>query len=220
MDKKAILQQFGYFKDISDKSLTYLSEICLSKTYEKRDIIFREGESGYALFFCINGRVQLHKTTSDGREAVIKVIKPGELFGEVILFERNSYPATALALSRSQVFLMSKHQFLCLLEREDFRNDFIATLMRKQRYLADQIKYLTTHDVELRLFLFLKENFGEQEAIVPAMTKKDMAAAISTTPETFSRVLNRLKREGILSWEEQRIHLNPQVWKQKYKFED
>ncbi len=212
MDKKAILQQFGYFKDISDKSLTALADICLSKIYEKRQTIFTEDEKGYALFFCINGRIQLYKTTPDGKEVVIKVIKPGEIFGEVILFERVKYPVTAVALSRSQVFMMSKHQFMCLLQSEDFRNDFMATLMRKQRYLADQIKYLTSHDVEERLFLFLKENYGEQESISPAMSKKDMAAAIATTPETFSRLLQRLKQEGLLSWESNHILIHNRVW--------
>ena len=213
MDKKAILQQFGYFKGISDKSLTALADICLSKIFEKRQTIFTEGEKGYALFFCINGRIQLYKTTPDGKEVVIKVIKPGEIFGEVILFEMTNYPVTAVALSRSQVFMMSKHQFMCLLESEDFRNDFMATLMRKQRYLADQIKYLISHDVEDRLYLFLKENYGEQESILPAISKKDMAAAIAATPETFSRLLQRLKQEGTLTWDSNMILINKSVWK-------
>ena len=213
MDKDAILRQFGYFKGISDKSRLFLAEICLFKSYEKKELLFAEGEKGYAVYCCINGRIQLHKTTPDGKEVVIKVIKPGEMFGEVILFEAQTYPVTAIALSRSQVFVMPKHQFHCLLERSDFRNDFIAMLMRKQRYLADQIKYLTSHDVEDRLFLFLKVSYGEREKIQPSISKKDMAAAIGTTPETFSRILLRLKSEGSLSWQGQFITVDKTVWR-------
>lgn len=216
MDKEAILNQFGYFKDISDKSRHVLADICLSKSYEKKEIIFSEAEKGYAVFFCINGRIQLHKTTPDGKEVVIKVIKPGEMFGEVILFETDKYPVTAVALSRAQVFIMPKHQFHCLLERPDFRGDFISMLMRKQRYLADQIKYLSSHDVEDRLIFFLKENYGESERIQPSISKKDMAAAIGTTPETLSRILLRLKKENILNWDDKFITVHKSVWEREF----
>ncbi len=212
MDKEAILKQFGYFKGISDSSRRKLAEICLAKTVEKKESLFTEGEKGYAVYCCIHGRIQLHKNTPDGREIVIKVIKPGEIFGEVILFESGIYPVTAVALTRSQVFIMPKHQFHCLLEQHDFRNDFIAVIMRKQRYLANQIKYLTSHDVEDRLLLFLRENYGEQARIKPAVSKKDVAAAIGTTPETLSRVLLRMKKEGLLQWEKKIIAVSEKAW--------
>ncbi len=212
MDKEAILKQFGYFKGISDSSRARLAQICLAKTVEKKEMLFTEGEKGYAVYCCINGRIQLHKNMPDGKEIVIKVIKPGEIFGEVILFESGNYPVTAVALTRSQVFLMPKHQFHCLLEQPDFRNDFIAVIMRKQRYLANQIKYLTSHDVEDRLLLFLRENYGEQSRIKPAVSKKDIAAAIGATPETLSRVLLRMKKEGLLQWEEKIISVSEKAW--------
>lgn len=214
MDKEAILNQFGYFKDISDKSRKQLADICLAKSVSKKEILFTEGEKGYSVFCCINGRIQLYKTTPDGKEVVIKVIHPGEIFAEVILFERDHYPVTAVALSRCLVFMIPKHQFHCLLERQDFRNDFIRLLMRKQRYLAEQIKYLTTHDVEDRLFRFLYENYGKETHVKPAMSKKDLAAAIGTTPETLSRILLRLKEREKLTWDEQTIEINPDVWKE------
>jgi CRP/FNR family transcriptional regulator len=212
VDKEAILNNFGYFQDISPKSRQKLAEICLTKTYEKKEYIFSEEDKGYAVYFCISGRIQLHKTTPDGKEVVIKVIKPGEMFGEVILFERQHYPVTAIALSRSQTFLMPKHQLLCLFELADFRGDFIAMLMRKQRYLADQIKYLTSNDAEERLFLFLRENYGTMDHFRLTVSKKDVAAAIGTTPETLSRLLLRLKKENLLNWEDKYITIHPSVW--------
>jgi len=212
VDKEKILKQFGYFKDITDSSRKKLADICLAKTVEKKTIIFTEGEKAFAVYCCISGRIQLHKSTPDGKEVVIKVIKPGEMFGEVILFESKVYPVTAVSLTKSQIFLMPKHQFHCLLEQQDFRNDFIAVIMRKQMYLANQIKYLASHDVEDRLLLFLRESFGEKEEITPAISKKDVAAAIGATPETLSRVLLRMKREGVLQWEDKLITISRRAW--------
>ena len=107
---------------------------------------------------------------------------------------------------------MPKHQFHCLLEQPDFRNDFISVIMRKQLYLSDQIKYLVSHDVEDRLLLFLQESFGTQSSIKPAITKKDVAAAIGATPETLSRVLLRMKKENLLQWEDKLITISDTAW--------
>jgi len=212
MDREAILRQFGYFKGISSKSRKLLAGICLSRIYRKNETVFREGEKGYALYLCINGRIQLFKRTGEGKEVVIKVIEAGEIFGEVVLFELDLYPVTALALIRSQIFLLPKHQFLCLLEHEDFRNDFIKVLMSKQRYLANQIKYLTTYDVEDRLYLYLYDHYGDRDLIKPSISKKSLAMAIGTTPETLSRVLLRLRDSGLLSWHGNVIKVSMEFW--------
>jgi len=144
----------------------------------------------------VEGTVGLHKTSESGELIVIKVVQPGELFGEVILFEQDRYPVSAVAMAASQLYEIARGRFSALLEREDFRNDFIAMLMRKQRYLAERIRYLTTFDVEERFFLFLREQFGARREITPNISKKDIAAVIGTTPETYSRLLARLAREG------------------------
>ena len=214
MDKVNILKQIPLFENISAASRKALADICLTKQVKKKEILFFEGDKGLSVYILVKGNVQLTKSTSEGREAVIKIIKPGEMFAEVILFEQNTYPVNAVALKDSTVFMIPKHQFTCLLANEDFRNDFFRNLMQKLRFLADQIRYLTNHDVEERLFMFLKEQYGKKDDIRVTLSKKDVAAAIGATPETLSRLLARLKQEGKLTWEEHRITIIPAAWKQ------
>jgi CRP/FNR family transcriptional regulator len=83
---------------------------------------------------------------------------------------------------------------------ETFRNDFMASLMHKLRYLAEQIVSLTTRDVEERLLEFLNEHVGAGPSVEVPLSRKDIAAAIGTTPETLSRVIHRLNRQGRFSW--------------------
>lgn len=177
----------------------------------KKEIIFLEGDKGHSFYICINGNIQLTKTSADGKEIVIKVIKPGEMFAEVILFEKDIYPVTAIAVSNSDLFEISKPEFLSLLDNSSFRDDFIRSLIRKQRYLTEQIKYLTIHDVEDRLFNFLKEQFGDKAEITLSISKKDVAAAVGTTPETLSRLILRLTKENILSWNGKKIMLKKKL---------
>ncbi|MFC1584292.1 Crp/Fnr family transcriptional regulator [Fibrobacterota bacterium] len=212
VDKAEILARTHLFKESSKESLSDLTEICLSKTLQKKDILFREGDDGHSIYVLISGSIQLYKIAPDGREIVIKLVKPGEMFAEAILFERSRYPVSAVALSTSHVYMLPRRQFSCLLEDQRFREDFLGMMMKKVRYLTNQINYLSSHDVEERLFLFLEEQFGRKESITVSISKKDIAAAIRTTPETLSRLLLRLKDEGKLSWEGKKIAVSPDVW--------
>jgi len=212
MDKEAFLAQISFFEEITQESRKALADICMPKTVRKKETLFLEGEKGYSVYILIKGHIQLHKTSPDGRDVVIKVVKPGEMFAEVILFEMDRYPVSAVALKESLVFMLPKHQFSCLLEKSSFRDDFIKSLMNKLHFLTSQIQYLTSHDVEDRFFLFLAEQFGKKEQIRCSISKKDIAAAIGTTPETLSRLVQRLQKEKVITWEENVIRIQPAAW--------
>jgi len=199
------IQKNDYFKNLNSGNRILLAEICIPRKINKKEPIFLEGEKGHALFLCAMGTVQLHKTSASGQEVVLKVMGPGELFGEVILFEKDCYPASAVALEETLIYLIPKVQFHCLLERSEFRNEFISILMQKMRYLAEQIRYLTVHDVEERFWKFLSEHASGRRQVPINVSKKDVAAAIGTTPETLSRLILRLKKEKKLIWEGKRI---------------
>ena len=164
------------------------------------------------MYILAEGGVQLYKTAPEGREIVIKTVRPGEIFGEVVLFEQGEYPVTAVALEKSLLLRLPRQQIDCLLAADGFRRDFIGMLMRKQRYLADRILYLTGHDVEERFFYFLDEQFGRSELYRISLSKKDIAAAIGTIPETFSRLLLRLKKERTISWNGETLRLAEGFW--------
>jgi CRP/FNR family transcriptional regulator len=171
-----------------------------------------EGAEGKAVYLLISGNIQLIKTNMDGRETVIKTVKQGELFAEVILFEKRRYPATALACTDAEVIELPRSGFLKLLDEPEFRNDFMSMLMGKQRYLTERIQQLTSMDVEARFVEFLREHYGEKTEITPDLPKKDIASAIGTTPETFSRLLQKLEKRGGFSWKDKTIQIKPVFW--------
>jgi CRP-like cAMP-binding protein len=209
-----ILEQTRFFEGVSPGSLEALSKLCMPYERPKQTVLFREGEPGEAMYLLARGRISLQKLSPDGRETVIKVLKPGEVFAEVILFEKKAYPVTALALTEILAFKLNRRDLLGLLRQEDFRNDFIAMLLRKQRYLADRIQQLSSQDVEQRLRAFLLEQYGEKEQIQIEINKKQLAAAIDATPETLSRLLQDLKRRKRLVWKLGVIAIDPGFWKE------
>ena len=89
----------------------------------------------------------------------------------------------------------TKRLFSKLLHDERFRNDFISMLMKKQRYLINKIRDITTLDVEERFIRFLEEQYGRKQEYRILIPKKNIALAIGTTSETFSRILAGWKKK-------------------------
>jgi CRP/FNR family transcriptional regulator len=207
-----LIRHAKFFAGLSEAAGKRLAELSRRRTVGKRDLLFMEGAEGNAVYLLISGSIQLVKTNMDGKETVIKTVKEGELFAEVILFEKSKFPVTAAACTEVEVIELPRAGFLKLLNEEEFRNDFMAMLMHRQRYLAERIQQLTSMDVEARFVEFLRDHYGEKEKITPNLSKKDIASAIGATPETFSRLLQKLeKREGF-SWKDKTITAKPSFW--------
>jgi len=212
MNIEKTLKNSDFFRDIGETNLATLAAICIPKKFSRKQTLFLEGERGHSMFLLVYGMVQLHKSAPDGRDIVIKVIGPGEIFAEVVLFERAYYPVSAVALEEGLALMIPKRQVHCLLAQEHFRVDFIKMLMKKQRHLTERILNLTLHDVEERFFLFLQEQYSHRQEYRISLSKKDIAAAIGTNPETLSRLIQRLKHEGTLTWSDKRLVLKDGFW--------
>ena len=213
MDIEPLINRAPFFQGLSETHRRELASICRLKPVSKRDYLFHEGEPGGSMFLLVDGNLQLHKNTEDGREVVIRVVKPGEVFAEVVLFEQDRYPVSARAVTNANVLVFRKEGIHRLLAEEGFRNDFIALLMAKQRYLTERIQELTTKDVEYRFFAFLRSQYGEKESIRTPLSKKDIAAAIGTTPESLSRLILRLTEDEIIEWKGKEIRIFGNPWK-------
>ena len=207
MNINKLISNTPFFNGLSETNRCELAQICSVQSVRKRDYLFHEGEKGRSMYLLIGGHIQLHKNTEDGREVVIRVVKPGELFAEVILVEQDCYPVSARAVANADILVFPREGVHRLLVTESFRNDFIALLMAKQRYLTERIRELTTQDVEERFFTFLRNQYGEHNCIKTPLSKKDIAAAIGTTPESLSRLIQRLTDEGRIDWKGREIRI-------------
>ena len=190
-----LLKKNDLFRELSRQSIEAIKGICEVLEIKTNTYLFTEGDKGESVFLLISGNIELYKTTADGNKVVVRVIDPGEIFAEVILFENDCYPVNARAINPSQVYVISKLKFFSLLEKEEFRTDFIRILMKKQRYLTEQLVERTRDSVEVRFIKFLEKQYGKRKVYHLTFKQKDIAAAIDTKPETLSRLLFKLKQE-------------------------
>lgn len=201
MQRSLIIGSCPLFSGLGEDNIRTLDLSCRERRVDKKSFIFLEEDPGSSMFILGEGLVQLYKTSEDGSETVIRIVRPGEAFAEVVLFEQNRYPVTSIALQYSELLEIPKEAIHRLLEQKAFRDDFISALLRRQRYLAQRVHEMSALDVEERLLSFFRQHYGNQKRITTDLSKKEVASAIGATPETLSRLLLRLEESGKLKWQ-------------------
>ncbi|MFA7566150.1 MAG: Crp/Fnr family transcriptional regulator [Alkalispirochaeta sp.] len=206
-----------FLTGLSKKSLAKLETAESTRIVPSGGILFLEGQEGTEIFRLLSGTVRLFRTTPDGREVTIRLVEPGELFAEIVLFEQHTYPVSAAAPEQSRLAVIQRRRIITLLEDPEFRDEFLREIMGKLRFLSQQLYVLTTMDVRQRLIRFLEVRYGRRPTIESELNKQETAAAISVRPETLSRTLASLQSEDLLTWKGRRITVSPQLWAEGQK---
>jgi CRP/FNR family transcriptional regulator len=207
------LSHSAFFDGITQTSLEDIIAAGKQQLYDKDSFLFRQTDPGHSIFILLEGAIKLFRQAQDGKEVIIKLVKPGEIFAEAILFGDSRYPVSAMAVIQSRVFAIHKETFYGLLEKAEFRDAFLSSIMTRLRYLTGRIYTLTAYDVEERFFHFLLSSYGKQREYEINISKKELASAVGTIPETFSRLIHRLSKRGIIFWQGNRLKiLDTTIW--------
>ncbi|HPS56871.1 MAG TPA: Crp/Fnr family transcriptional regulator [Spirochaetota bacterium] len=207
-DFKETIKNSLFFGGMSPDLTARMEKTAKPESYGRDEMIFFEGDRGEKFFFVSEGLVKIYKSTESAREVVLRHIRPGEMFGEVILFESANYPVNAVAMRDTALYSIRREMFLKMLEDDEFVRYFTGNLFRKMRYLADRVAFLNAYDVEERFFFFVDEHFGLKPMITTDLSKAELAEAIGTIPETMSRLLARLKLKDLVTWNRDELKLD------------
>ena len=164
----------------------------------------------------VTGLVKLVKSSSEGKEYIIRLVQPGETFGEAVVFADSPYPATAVALEDCQTLFFPKKIFLQYLAASPaLARNMLATMSRLLYHLTRQLEDLSLKEVSARLARYLLERCQETHGRVAVglalelpTTKTHLAAYLGTISETLSRTLARFKSLGAIEMEKGRITIN------------
>lgn len=203
-----------YFTNLSPRALERLEQVQTRRAVAGGHILFLEGQEGSSMYRLIKGAVRLFRSTPDGREVTIHLVQPGDLFAEIVLFERDTYPVSAVTVEPSTIAVIPRQRIHALMSDESFREEFLRNLVAKMRFLSQQLYVLATMDVRQRLLRFLEVRYGRQAEIISDLSKRDTAAAISVRPETLSRTLAALAQEGLIHWSGAQITVDARAWEQ------
>jgi len=199
------LRNCQLFAGLPVADLERIAETTISKSLEKNDCLFREGDPATGFYIVQRGAVNVHRVSAAGKEQVIHVFRTGDSFAEAALASPTGYPADARAQETTQVLLVQKDGILALLKRQpELALRLLASMSSHLRVLVGQIQDLTVRDVQTRLANWLVKRCPDPQSQSPVniqltATKRALAAELGTISETLSRTLARFREQRLLA---------------------
>ena len=196
------LARIALFEGLEPRTLALVAGIAIPRRYPRSAAIFAEGEPGAGFHVVVEGRVKVFKLSPEGKEQILHVWGPGEPFGEVAALEGWPYPAHAEALEDCRTAYIPRAGLLALIRQSpEFALELLGELAGRLRRFALMVESLALREVPGRLaayLLLLDDRQGGAGRVELDLAKGQLANLLGTMPETLSRILARLAREGLL----------------------
>lgn len=196
-----------YFSGLSPDEVDSLKGLIFETAAERGKFILLESEPADALYFVISGVVKVFKTSTDGREQILQIVRPGESFNDTPIFDSGLNPASAQAMGPVVLYgIKNSDMGIILRSHPQVALNVIRVLSQKLRHLVSLVEDLSFKHVTARLAKILLEYAGDGVGPTkPRLTQQEMAAMAGTAREMIGRSLKELEDEGIIRLEHHRI---------------
>ena len=194
---------------ISAADLDDLLRHMQARTFAKGEFIFRAGQPGQEIYLLRRGRVKLYRVSESGREVIMRMGAPGELFGLIDVLRGARRVITAEACGACEVHAMTREQFRAYLQGH---GEFALQIMRLLAWhihtLGELVESLAADDVNtrlLKLLRWLSQHYGvrngEETYIALPLTHQEIASMVGATRQTVTRTFVDLKRRGLVRYQ-------------------
>ncbi|MFV9510125.1 Crp/Fnr family transcriptional regulator [Tepidibacillus sp. LV47] len=210
---KEIINLIPLLAELSDQNKELLQNALTVKQVRKGTILFIENDPADAIYFLREGKVRLSKSTPDGKEIILNIRKPGDLFAEAALFRKTTYPATAEMLEDGEVVMIRNEDLEKIIHRYPEIGISVIQIMGQRLHVAQTI----LRDVALygkfgalaSALIRLAEDYGMQTKdgikIQLSLTHQELANFIGAARENVNRMMSQLEKNGILTMKRGKI---------------
>jgi len=192
------LRNISLFSDFSDKELEEISKFSTTKIYKTGDIIFYEQEEPQYLYLLLSGKIDLYKTNSKGKQLYIHTVEAVDFIGEISVFKNMPFPTTSECITTCELLKIDYYKLNPnMFEKLFFYKKLLDLTYRKMLVLMNVIdnSFLTSQERVAKLIL-------NDISIFNGATYTNIAKKLNMTPETLSRILNKLKKSGYIDIDE------------------
>lgn len=200
------LKSVPYFSGLSTDEFNSIRKSIFERTTERGEIILFEGEPAKELYFVASGAVKLFKTSAEGKEQILNIVRPGESFGDVPIFDGGPNPASAQAMVPVVLYGIRKGYLESVLrEHPKVALNVISVLASQVRQSMSLVEDLSFKHVIDRVAKILLEYAGDGTGSRPRLTHQEMAAMAGTAREMIGRSLKALEADGMIRLDRNRI---------------
>jgi CRP/FNR family transcriptional regulator len=206
------LARLRYFDGVEQSRLSALPQFFKQKAFIKGQTIISEGDSHRNLHFVNTGVVKIFKTSSEGKEQIIRIARPGESFNDIGVFGSGVSQYSAQALGNVVVYWINKNDLMPFMERNwQIALNALEILGDNGHHLLTLVEDLSFKNVTGRVAKILLQNSLPGPEGFQRLTQYEMAAMAGTAREVVGRSLKTLEENGSISLERHRIVIKDKV---------
>jgi len=212
MERIKCMKDLAIFSTLNPEEKKRIGELAIKRLYRKNEFIFREGEPASAIYLIKYGRIRLFKTSENGKEFTLDILKEEGILGENTFLEDVLHTMNAQALEDTFICSCTKTDFENLLHNPKFAIKIIQVLGTTLNNYTEQVASLAFRDVRARLaviiFRLLKEygkNSPQGVSIDINLTHQDLGNLVNASRVMVTNVLNDFKEKGIITVSQQKI---------------
>ena len=192
--KLSVLRKHPYFADLEPEAFEQLCRYAKHATMKRGATIASKGDPGTSLFAVISGTVKISVSSPDGRNAILNLIGPGEIFGEVALLDGQSRSADATANTNCELFIIDRRDFIPFVRSQPaLAMKFIELLCARLRTTSDQVEQVILQNLPGRLASALlrltEKHKAAQGGRTIAITQQEISEMVGMTRESINKQL-------------------------------
>lgn len=195
----------GVFSSLPEEEISWFNQATRLVKFEAGSTIFSQGMVPFGCYYLCQGRVQLIKSSANGKTRLVRIVRAGDFFGIASLCDREYHIVSAVAAEESWVRFLPKGDFLRILEKyPSISSQLIRKLARDLSEMVEELSVMTFCSVRERLIralLKLVEENGEElpsraYSIPSKIYEAELAGMVGASREKISRELSELENQG------------------------
>jgi CRP-like cAMP-binding protein len=212
------------FSSLSEDVLDSIKHIANPVRVKQEQTLFTQGQPFRSFYFIRSGCMKLIRITPGGDEKIIEIIQQGNYFAEALAFMNSPvYPVSAIAVTDAELISVDAKKYLDVLSGSTLACfNLLAVMSQRIHHLVREIDMLSMHTTKSRVAYYLMnclERSGSNDFELE-MSKLCVASRLSMKPETFSRALHNLEKNGVITVKRRRITVNDKNSLGKLAFEE
>jgi CRP/FNR family transcriptional regulator, cyclic AMP receptor protein len=210
VDRRAILRNHALFAQLTSGEIDQLLAHARVAHYRHGDVIFHKASPGTGMMAVLAGQVRISAPSPDGREIVLNMINPGEIFGEIALLDGKDRTADAVAQTDCELLVIERRSFIpFLISNPEIALRLLAVLCDRLRRTTEQVEDMLFRDLPSRLakkLLSLAATSGTRSErgvrIATRLSQRELGAMVGMSRESVNKQLRQWQVEGIIASEE------------------
>lgn len=212
--EQCIVREFSSLNTLKKDELLRMASCKTSFTIKKGDSIFEEGESVNGIYCIKEGVCKLSKLSANGKDQIVKLVKPGELLGQRSMISDEPANLSAVALEEMEVCFIPRNDVLHFFNNNNqFSMNVMKTICGDLKDSDDHMVSMAQKTVKERLaetLLYLEDTFGTNEdgSLRIQLSREELAGMIGTATESCIRLLSEFNKNGLIELNGKRISIS------------